>query len=299
MKNFILLLTGIFIFFFTEGHDYKDSEVILTKDETDNTLFSIMDDSLNYLETLSNPLSIIHGVWVITDYIKEIEKTKSPLKSKDVVNSGIVTMVIRTTDNMKDSLSIGASWNNHEGTEFMLYYIAGNQKNSLKTNLRDYYDKSNYYELGYEITLKDIILYLYHYNKTNRLLDRKQFTKIQDEQLSDDLAWGIQFIVNEKLFSGNYIVKDSLDKKLFTVQFNSDGTVTGFNDFTSYEISTDFNGWSPWEYMDDICFDIGKETAKCYAYKINGNSIDLYGFTYNEEIGLSRIDDLVFKLFRE
>lgn len=293
-----MLLTGIFIFFFTEGHDNNNPEGILTKGKTNNTIFSMTDHSIDNYENLSNPFVIIHGVWVMTDYIKRIENTKSPLKSKDVVNSGIVTMVIRTTDNVRDSLAIAASWNNHEGTEFIVYNIAASQRNSLRTNLIDYNDKSNYYELGYEITIKDTILYLYHLNKKNRLLDRKQFTKVQDEQKSDDVAWGIQFMVNEKLFSGTYIVKDNLDKELFTVHFNSDGTVTGWNDFISFEVSTDFNGWGPWEYMDDICFDIEK-TAKCYAFKITGRSINFYEFTYNEEIGLSRIDNLVFKLFRE
>lgn len=95
-----------------------------------------------------NYIPILIGVWVSTDYINEIEKTKSPNKSSSKLN-GIVTMLI-TGDTQGDSIQVGASWNNHEGYSFTTYLKPGQNKNNLQTDIIDYKEASNFYELGYE-----------------------------------------------------------------------------------------------------------------------------------------------------
>lgn len=254
------------------------------------------DNGFNKIDSLKQIFSpILNGVWVINDYIKEIEKTKSPLKSKDKLN-GIVTMVIRSNI-PKDSLDVLVSWNNHEVSNFTLYFVAGQNANNIKTDLSDFNERTNYYEIGYKINKRDTVIFLYHYNKNNKLLDKKQFNKILNDQLSNDETWGIRIIVNEKLISGNYNYID-IHNSQAEIHFHNDGLLTGFYDFSTYEISTDFNGWSPWEYVDRICFDLLTDHSKCFAFKITGKSLNLYELTFDDENGIMRIGKLKYSLIR-
>jgi hypothetical protein len=110
----------------------------------------------------------LKGVWVLTEYIDEVEKTKSPLKSADKLK-GIVSMII--DGSIKDNgMEVVTSWNNHEGFSFITYREAGHTENSLKTNIPDYEDKSNYYEIGYETINNEIFSFILHYDKENKLL---------------------------------------------------------------------------------------------------------------------------------
>src|ERR1043165_6763042 len=60
--------------------------------------------------------SVFKGVWVVTDYIKDVERTKSPMRSSEKL-SGVATLVF--SEKMQaDSLTVNASWNNHEGYSF-------------------------------------------------------------------------------------------------------------------------------------------------------------------------------------
>src|ERR1043165_9259639 len=80
--------------------------------------------------------SVFKGVWVVTDYIKDVERTKSPMRSSEKL-SGVATLVF--SEKMQaDSLTVNASWNNHEGYSFSVYLKPAGQKNSLRTNIRDY-----------------------------------------------------------------------------------------------------------------------------------------------------------------
>ena len=194
-------------------------------------------DRNDYLQETFIPAC--NGVWVLTEYIKSIETTHSPLKSVDKLN-GIVTMIIEIT-NQVDSFEVGVSWNNHEGDNFITYFSPGHRANSLKTNLEDFENKFNYYEIGLEMINNQIVLVLYHYNNDNKLIDKKMFTKVVDRQLDNDVAWGLQYIVNEKLFSGNYLLIDSSNHKT-NVSFGSDGTITGLSNFKTYYVITDFMG---------------------------------------------------------
>ena len=246
--------------------------VIFTSCSNDKALTA--DNSENQIDSLKQTfIPILNGVWVLTDYIKAIEQTKSPLNAADKLQ-GVVTMIIGTEIG-NDSIEVGASWNNHEGYNFTTYFIAGRNKNSLKTNIPDYDDKSNFYELGYETINNQTFLFLYHYNKANQLIDKNQFTKVADKQQDNDAAWGLQYVVNEKLFSGHYQLLDSVNPSL-SVKFNNDGSLTGFKDFETFSISTDFAASGPDdETVDAICFKPSKEGKPCFEFEIRLDTIIL------------------------
>lgn len=239
---------------------------------------------------------VFNGVWVLTDYIKSIESTKSPLKSAEKFD-GVVTMII-DIKNQVDSLFVGVSWNNHEGDNFTVYSISGNLENSLKTNLIDYENKSNYYELGYENISNQTYLALYHYNKDNKLIDKKLFSKVADKQTDDDAAWGLQYIVNEKLFKGDYTLIDSSDNKT-NVSFKSDGILIGMPEFKSYYVFTDFMG-GPETILDGIAFKANEQTSTWFAFEIKKDTTFLYNTKGDEEAGeLLQLDKLIYKLVRK
>ena len=108
---------------------------ILTNCSNDKTLTP--DNIKNQTVSLKqNFIPILNGIWVLTDYIKAIEQTKSPLRAADKLQ-GVVTMII-DAESQPDSIQVGASWNNHEGYHFTTYFILGQNPNSLKTNIPDF-----------------------------------------------------------------------------------------------------------------------------------------------------------------
>jgi len=239
---------------------------------------------------------IFNGVWVMTDYIKSIEATKSPLKSADKLD-GVVTMII-DIKNQIDSFYVGVSWNNHEGYNFTTYSNSGNKENSLKTNLEDYENKSNYYELGYENISNQTFLVLYHYNKDNKLLEKKLFSKVVDNQTDNDAGWGLQYIVNEKLFQGNYTLIDSIDNKT-NVSFKNDGTLVGMPNFKSYYVFTDFMG-GPRTILDGISFKANDANSTWFAFIIQNDTTYLYNTKGDEEAGeLLQLDKLIYKFVKQ
>lgn len=268
---------------------------ILTSCSNDNT--STSDNGANQIDSLKqNFIPILNGVWVLTDYISKVEQTKSPLKSADKLQ-GVVTMIIDAAIK-SDSIEVGASWNNHEGYSFSTYFIAGQNKNNLKTSLIDYDDKSNFYELGYETINNKTFLFLSHYSKTNKLIDKKRFTKVADKQQDNDAALGLQYIVNEKLFSGNYLLIDSTNT-VTKINLESDGSLTGYADFKTYYVFTDFMG-GPETTLDGIAFNINEKNSKSFAFKINKDTTYLYNTIGDEEAGeLSQLDKIQYKLVRQ
>lgn len=243
-----------------------------------------------------NFIPILNGVWVLTDYIKAIEQTKSPLKAADKLQ-GVVTMII-DAGIKSDSIVVGASWNNHEGYNFTAYFNTGQNLNSLKTNILDYDEKTNYYELGYETKNNETFLVLYHYNKANKLIDKKGFTKVADKQQDNDAAWGLQYIVNAKLFSGNYLLIDSTNSST-KINLKSDGSLTGYPDFKSYYVFTDFMG-GPETILDGMAFNLNNKNSKWFAFKIENDTIFLYSTIGDEEAGeLLQLDKIKFKLVRQ
>lgn len=80
------------------------------------------DNVENQVDSLKQKfIPILNGVWVLTDYIKVIEQTKSPIKAADKLE-GVVTMIIDLDINT-DSIEVGASWGNHEGYNFTTYFL--------------------------------------------------------------------------------------------------------------------------------------------------------------------------------
>lgn len=251
-------------------------------------------NTINNVDSLRHDFnSVFKGVWVLTDYIEEIVKTKSALKSANKLKD--ITEMIINEESKCDSVEIGISINDHEGNSFIAYFSAGQKKGSLKTNIPDYETQTNYYELGYETIDKVTYLFLYHYNKANKLIDKKQFTKVS-EKLPEKVD-GIQIFVNKTLIAGNYILLDSLSSKR-KVEFGVDGSLKGFNNFKTYYYYTDYMlGQAP-DY-DLISLANSETDGKDFELQLKNDTIYLYSTTGDEFHGTFRLDKLVYRLTKQ
>lgn len=238
---------------------------------------------------------IIQGVWVKSNYVEELNKTRSPYSSWAKLTD-VAEMNIQTDSVKADSLIVGESLNNHEGTSFTIYFKKGHKLGTLRISLKDYNTPTNFYELGNVITSTDTSLFLYHYNNKNQILDSIKYNKLSGAQINDDMASGIEYITNKILITGKYTVTDSLGA-ISKVEFKNNGKVSGFSDFKTYYINTDFMA-GPQNNLDVIEFDVNTDKQKEYGYKINANTIDLFTTRSSADSTKIFLDKLVYKLVR-
>ena len=231
-----------------------------------------------------------------SDYINDVEKTRSPYESHYKLK-GVASIAIALPNDKGDSARIGYSLNNHEGSDFVIYFKTGQMSTSLKTSLPDYDIKTNFYELGYKVKNQDTTLIFYHYNKHREIINAVKFTKVLNSLPLDDMGYGIEYVTDEKLISGKYSTVDSTGNS-FKIEFNSEGKVTGFLDFKTYYINTDFEA-GPENNLDEIDFDVSTPKQKSYTFKFNVDTIDLYDIDHNADSTLLMTGKLKYKLVRQ
>ena len=233
---------------------------------------------------------IINGDWVEPSYIDGLTKTKSPYNSQNALNS-IVELNIDTSRIKGDSLEIGSP-SIHEGMSFFVFFRPGITINAFPTNIKDYDNESNFYELGYLISSKDTSLVIYHYDKNKKLLGQSEYKRVPKNS-----EGALQYMVNKTLVAGKYNSTDNKGKSI-TVQLTNDGKVIGLQNFTKYYVLTDFVA-GPENNLDEICFDIQTKNQKCYAYEIKGNTINLYENSENNDHLTLALGKLKYKLVKQ
>jgi hypothetical protein len=233
---------------------------------------------------------ILPGVWVPDEYIQRIESTRSPYKSSDVLK-GVATMIIECDSSTTDSVIIGASWNNHEGYNFTVYF---DSTNYLLTSIPDYDVKSNTYRLGYDITNRDTFLILSHFNMDNSMLDQKKFRRVALDQKSDGADWGLTYIINTRLFSGQYRMLDST--KSGQISFSTAGHLKNFKSYKGYRVLTDFLGGPP--DFDNICFEKSDSKYDCFSFKFSGDTLTLFELIPTGEYDFEKVGDTKYTLVR-
>ena len=233
---------------------------------------------------------IINGDWVEPSYIDDLTKTKSPYNSQNALNS-IVELNIDTSRIKGDSLEIGSP-SIHEGMSFFVFFRPGITINAFPTNIKDYDNESNFYELGYLISSKDTSLVIYHYDKNKKLLGQSEYKRVPKNS-----EGALQYMVNKTLVAGKYNSTDNKGKSI-TVQLTNDGKVIGLQNFTKYYVLTDFVA-GPENNLDEICFDIQTKNQKCYAYEIKGNTINLYENSENNDHLTLALGKLKYKLVKQ
>lgn len=222
-----------------------------------------------------SPKHYFEGQWVRTDYVEAIKATRSPYKSKNKLD-GLATIIIDTGAITGDSLIANASWNNHEGFAFTLYFDEQRGATSFGTDLPDYDDSLGCYALGYKAINADTILVLYHINRSHVLTDSATYVKAKQSKTTDP-TWPIQYMVNKFVFAGAYTVYDSLGNKQ-DASMDNDGNTNGIADYTSYYIATDFNGGP--EAVDHMMLASGSNEddrkSRIFSFIATPDTIKLY-----------------------
>lgn len=239
---------------------------------------------------------IIKGTWVMTDYITDLQKTKSPKASSGILK-GIVSIEIDPSEPTGDTTTASASLNNHEGMTFYLFFRRGQDARSLTTDIPDENGSGSFYELAYNIAGGDTMLELKHYNKEKKLVDSRSFTRVTGPLTDDSEPYGLQYMANKVLFSGKYNVTDD-EGNIFKAELTDDGMAKGIGAHTTYYIFTDFIG-DEQTNLDEMVFDPGVKTQKPYIFEISADTMLLYKAMENDERTLLIRGPLKYTMVRE
>jgi hypothetical protein len=224
--------------------------------------------------TLQRVSPFMRGVWVKTDYLTAIKRTRSPYAASNRLTD-VVALSIDPQQAAGDSLPIGASLNNHEGASFKAVLRQGLQLASLPVTWPDYEKPTNFYELSYRIVASDTAVLLNKYNQQKRLLQSVQFSRIPGVPFSETSpSDGLQYFVNQQLLAGTYTATDAKGTKK-QVRFSPTGQVDGLDNFRQYYVATDFVVTME-NNLDNIIFDIGTKRQQDYVYTISQDTVRLY-----------------------
>jgi hypothetical protein len=211
--------------------------------------------------------AIIHGRWYDRAFIDDVRRTRSPYRSFRAL-AGIVELHIDTSQAAGDSLEVGAP-GIHEGFSFTLTFACGHVANALRTNIGALNQDDHHYELGFVVLKDDTSLVIYHYDARYMLIETTRYSRIRTNAES-----ALQVMVNKTLLSGRYDAVDSAGTH-YTVTMTDDGRLSGIPGVKGYYVITDYVA-GPAQSVDEICFDIQTVNQRCYAFEIQGKTIQLY-----------------------
>ncbi|TGD78883.1 hypothetical protein [Hymenobacter wooponensis] len=217
---------------------------------------------------------ILEGVWVKSDYLTEVARTKSPLKAARKLTD-IVALSVQPRRASGDSLLVDANYNNHEAATFQVVLRPGLQSASLPTTWSDYAQPTNFFELAYRASATDTVLLLNKYNQQKRLLQSVQYSRIRGvAQSTSAPSDGLQYFVNKQLLAGTYTALDAKGNKK-QVTFSPTGQVEGLDNFRQYYVATDFVVTVE-NNLDNLIFDIGTKRQQDYVFTISQDTVRLY-----------------------
>ena len=171
-------------------------------------------------------------------------------------------------------MEVGANLNNHEGSSFRILLEKGTLPNSFKTDCMDFDCASNRYEIGIEKINNIEHLFMYLFNKSNRLIKKIKYTKIMQNCSENELASGLEVVVNKNLIAGTYQLIDSTNKAT-SITFNKNGTILGNSTLKNYYIFTDFIV-GPMPEVDVIVLNFRLANQTNYVLKKKGNNLFLH-----------------------
>lgn len=236
--------------------------------------------------------SILHGSWYDAGYIADLKQTQSPAKSFEVLKD-FVEINIDTTKMVGNTLEVEAL-NIHEGGGFKIIFTPGVKPNSFKTDIVDYENEDNFFEVGYTVSPTDTVMTLYLYGADNSVIKKVDYKK-GPHGLNNVRV--VPYMVNKTLLSGSYSRKDKNGRDAGTVTFTDDGTITGLEDFTTYSIMIDFVV-SPQNPHNRIIFELMSEDIKQYAFELKGDTLKLYEITDKYDVMEEKLGELKYELVR-
>jgi hypothetical protein len=238
---------------------------------------------------------VIQGVWVRKKYIDKVTKTKSPFAAEDEA-IGMTVKYINTSHIKGDSLTVSNGMGNHEGGQFVLKFHQGKKYKSTLTINNDLFSDVHG-ELGYSIKKNDTTLVLYSYNDEKKSWSTIQYVKALNTQADDDIGYGLNFLINKRVFSDKYTCIDSTGMQS-NVTLTNDGKIIGLPCFKTYYIQNDL-GSEPMSNLDEINFDLMSKNQKGYTFKFDKDTLKLYDIKANSDSTLELVGSLKYKLVKQ
>lgn len=272
MKNYILLLTLIFLF---------SCKSTTKQASTDTAATSKSIEKSNPLMEKFRPL--LQGTWVNKTYIDKVAKTKSPLAAVNEAE-GMSSFSINTADMKGDSIIVPVGWDNHDGSDLSLSFKSGKRPSSLIFGAG---------ELSVVVNHSDTVVTVYYPYDKGRI-KATQFIRANSKEIMQ-IADGMYRLVNKVLIAGTYNLQDTTANSV--IMFGIDGKVNGFGNFKNYTINIDLNS-DAMDNLDEIHFNDNAKHYKSYSFKFDGDTLKLYNTKPNADSSLLVLDKLRYRLVR-
>lgn len=231
---------------------------------------------------------IIEGAWVKADYIEKIAKTKSPLVASDLA-TWITAFNIDTKKIKGDSIKFLAGYGNHDSGDVTIKFRQGKTNETILFNGQD---------MSYSIENGESYLLLPQFDEQKKQYFTTKFKRISKKQIGENLGDGLYQYVNKVIVAGNYNLIDSASTTQ-KITFSDDGKLSGFFDFTNYQINIDLNS-EPNDNLDEIfLMDHNHKRHSSYSFKVIADTLKLYETKENADSTELVLDKLKYKLVRQ
>ncbi len=233
------------------------------------------------------------GDWLSECYLSGVEKNKSILSSD--YDGQLLQLRMEENSLLSDSAAMTGG-TEHEGGFYrrIKYDEGGNKYVSVDDKTEFLYEPSEW-DAPFEISVnKDNLLELYYPKTKNKILYRRiESSCAVDDSEDFYISNPMQVILREILFSGSY----ECDNKL--VKFESNGSVSNFEDYHYYRVVSDFCEMPLCDIViffktkDDMYMPVDGEL---YKYQLTSDGIQLQKINANWEKYEFDIDEKIIVL---
>jgi hypothetical protein len=207
----------------------------------------------------------LHGTWIKAEYIEDLNKTKSPLKSFKMLHD--IALFSFDTAQLKDSiLRGGISWNGHEGGECTAIFKSGKTPRSILIHI-----EGDTVKTPRELVLANNELLLMSYPSNGSAIAEK-YVRAHAKSTSIDSSLGAP--ARRLLFAGKWLWKDIKKDTIYKVEMSEEGLIKGSTRFDKFDILTDF-------MAEDVAYDqvgfskIKDKTPRWLQFKRMGDTLKL------------------------
>lgn len=252
----------------------------------------------SYSDSIRNELlPLFKGIWILSEYKKDLMKTKSPKKSFEKQKD--ITEMMFWYDFKDDTLKVPSEHNGVWAYSFNILSSKGKSIKSLKTDIGYPHCPSGnnfcFCDIEAEVNEVDTFLNICVYDSKCNLYKKLKFEKIWSIPSRKDFAAGSGYFINQLLFSGKYITMNPDINKVVT--FKANGSVNGLDGYSYYTVEKHFHDL---EFNNHDNIMLCNDYLKCdkYLYTFVKDTIFFYNPIVIDEDKRIEFGDLEFMLLR-
>ena len=254
-----------------------------------------MNDSKVKKENLKK---IIHGGWILKQNLDTFNVTNNIVKSFPQ-GQYFPELIIDTSEATADTIpNYGCLMNGKEGHYFKIAFEnTDSDFPQMHLIFNHNYTGENIY-INYKINDKDTFLILLDKNlSNNKNIVENDYVKIYTTPPNRDYNINpTDYFINQKILTGEYQVVGPEKNENNKVIFQSNGKVSGLENYHSYFIGHSYQSYlKQTTFLNHIIF-YTSDTTHDYAYNRNENTILLYDIILDNKSGKRRKGNLKYQL---